>query len=105
MTFRARYCVLLASLVFGACATTTPPATSWDMPAVPLPEYPRLTRAESKANPPHPDLLYEDYNMEPTRFIFRPRNVPTDQNDNNADNGNDAGDFGAQDFGGTDAGF
>ena len=104
MIIRTRYCLLLASLALGACATATPPVVSWEMPAVPLPEYPRLTRAESKANPPHPDMMYEDYNMEPTRFIFRPRNVATD--DTNADNGNDTGDLGYQDFGGgMDAGY
>lgn len=99
MTSRTGYLMVFASLALGACAAPTPPTTSWDMPKVPMEDYPRLTRAESKANPPHPWVAYEDYMMEPTRFVFHPRNVQTDETDNNGDNeGNE--DVANEDFGG-----
>jgi hypothetical protein len=103
MTSRARYLVVFASLALGSCAaqTPSPSAAQWEMPVVPLKDVPRLTRAEMKANPPHPWVAYEDYTMEPTRFVFRPRNLPPEEHGDNADNGDngDYGDFGYGDFG------
>ena len=102
MTIRAYSLLALTSLALAAC--TAPPTTAapWNFPTGPVEESPRLTRAEKLTNPPHPFVNYEDYNMEPTRFIFHPRNIIPDEA--NADNG-DTGDTAAQDMGAMDAGF
>ena len=109
MTSRVRYLMVLASLALGACAapTVAPSTTRFDTTTVvPLPDYPRLTRAEMKANPPHPDVLYEDYTMEPTRFIFKPRNLPPEEHPGNDPVNGDYGDYGYEDYGGgMDGGF
>jgi hypothetical protein len=101
----ARYVVVVASLALGACAAPTAPfqVSQSDAPVMALPEYRQLTRAQAKANPPHPWVMYEDYEMEPTRFVFRPRNLPPEEHPG-ADDGGYSEDYGYYgeygDFGG-----
>lgn len=102
MTHRVLSLLALTSLALAACAAPPTTAAPWNFPTGPVEESPRLTRAEKLTNPPHPSVYYEDYNMEPTRFIFHPRNIIPDEA--NADNG-DTGDTGAGDMGGGDVGY
>jgi hypothetical protein len=99
MTCRACYVLALTSLALAACAAPTAP-TAWNLPTENnMPQPNLLTRAEEKANPPHPYAYYPNFEDEPTRFIFRPRNVVTEEDAGNGDNGDygDYGDYG--DFG------
>src|ERR1051325_3316769 len=96
MSKRMQYVLAVCSLAVAGCATQQVPSAQFNAPVAGLPDVPRLTHAEKLANPPHPFLLYEDYEMEPRGFIFRPRPAATDEN--NTDNG-DTGDAGAEDTG------
>jgi len=99
MSNRTRFVLALSSMALAACATPPTTAVQWGTPKEPLPDYPQPTHAEKLANPPSAFVLYEDYNEEPTRFIFQPRPPIVDENGNNtADNG-DTGDYGYEDNG------
>jgi hypothetical protein len=96
--------ILLAglSLALGACAT--PAGVDWSKPETPLVTYPpTFLHNMVIVNPPHPQVLYADYMEEPTRFVFRPKNIVwLEEEDQGADNGGDMG--GYDDGGGYDGG-
>ena len=74
------------ALAVAACATPTVQPVDWNRPIVPLTgKPPVLMHDMAIANPPHPQVRYADYEEEPTRYIFRPRNIVT--NDDGTDNG------------------
>ncbi len=101
MTRILSVCVLAGlSLALGAC---TMPGVHWSRPVMPAVSYPPvLLHDMAIANPPHPLLLYADYMDEPTRFVFRPRNIIMLEEDNGTGVDETAVDAGAYDAGGGD---
>jgi hypothetical protein len=96
-----------AALALAACSGPNVPVTDWSRPFQPLTGKPPVFLHNlAIANPPYPRDRYANYEDEPTRFIFRPRNVTYEETDNgtgNADQGADYGaygDYGAYDMGG-----
>src|ERR1043165_1472727 len=92
---RMRYLLAVCGLAVAGCTAQQVPSAQFNEPAAGLPDVPRLTHAEKLANPPHPFAVYEDYEMEPTRFIFQPRLPAVDENGDAVDNG----DYGEEDTG------
>ena len=91
--FVASLCLASLALSVAACATQPPVVDDWNRPFKEPAVKPVLIHDMAIANPPHPRPNYVDYTDEPTRFIFRPRNVPVDtttddgSGDTTADNG------------------
>jgi hypothetical protein len=91
----------VVSLAFGACSTSKVEAIDWNRPFKPWTgPAPVFLHNLAIANGPHPFVVYENYEDEPTRFIFRPRNVIYEE----TDNGTGGGDEGYVDYGYYDMG-
>jgi hypothetical protein len=93
------------SLALAACASNPGPV-DFGRPFRPMTgPAPEFLHNVLIANAPYPHDAYPNYEEEPTRFIFRPRNVIYDETDDGTggtDEAMDYGDYG--DFGGFDAG-
>ncbi len=93
------------ALSLGACASNPGPV-DFNRPFKPLTgPAPVFLHNVIIANAPYPHDYYPNYEEEPTRFIFRPRNVVYEETDDGTggnDQAIDYGDYG--DYGGYDAG-
>ena len=88
-------------MVLCACSGSNVAAVDWNRPFTPMTgPAPVFLHDVAIANPPYPRDHYVNYEDEPTRFIFRPRNLVTDD----TDNGTGGGDQGGEDYGNYDTG-
>jgi len=71
------------SLALGACAESNVAIPDWNRPFKPMTgPAPVFLHNLAIANPPYPHDSYPNFEDEPTRFIFHPRNVTYDETDN-----------------------
>jgi hypothetical protein len=97
------------SLAVAACAETNVAPVDWNRPFTPMTGPPPVfLHNVAIANPPYPHDLYVNYEDEPTRFIFRPRNVIYDETDDGTGNADQSADYtgygGNGDYGAYDTG-
>jgi hypothetical protein len=89
------------SLALMACAGQNVAPVDFNRPFEPWTgPAPVFNRNLAIANPPHPHARYENYEDEPTRFTYRPRNVVPDETDDGTGAEDQAYDFSADDMGG-----
>ena len=93
------------SLAVAACASNPGPV-DFNRPFKPMTgPAPVFLHDLAIANAPYPHDNYVNYEDEPTRFIFHPRNVNYDETDDGTGGNNQAVDYGAYgDYGGYDTG-
>jgi hypothetical protein len=93
--------VAAVPLAMAACAGPNVAVVDWGRPFKPMTgPAPVFLHQVAIVNAPYPRDAYPHYEDEPTRFIFRPRNVIDEEVDDGTGGVDPAGDGGDYDLGG-----